>query len=81
MAKRDQISAFLGRLNTSDSRNGQNIAFLVSARLDQCQCRRLHADVRLGDRDPRCHLFLADVDHASVSCSVEMSQLIGFGHG
>ena len=77
MAQRDQITGFFGRLNASNTRNAQYIAFFGAARGDQRQRGCLHHNATRGHCHPFSGWLACYVDHVRVARRVKMGQRVG----
>ena len=74
MAQRDQIRGFLRRHNAGDTRDTDDIAFLVAAGDDKLERFRGHRNVSLGDGATRRDGFAANINHMRPAAVIEMGQ-------
>lgn len=74
MAERDQLGSAFCRLDGSDARHAEHIAFLGHAGADLPQRCRQHADAPARDRNAAGFTFGCNVDHARLTARVEVRQ-------
>jgi hypothetical protein len=74
VAQRNEVAGLLGPHDACQASNAQHIALLGSARLDQRQCGRLHADAAHGHGGAVGAGLGAHVDHVGLPLGVEVGQ-------
>ena len=74
MAQGNQITGFLGGLNTSNTCNAKHIAFFCGAAFNQFPSGRLHMDRSSGN----CYTvgvgFVGDIDHMGLALGVKVGE-------
>jgi hypothetical protein len=76
VAKRDEISGFLGRLYSSDSGNAKDIPFFMTARLNELIGVRIHLNPASRNRYPVGRSFIANIDHMRLATGIKMRQFV-----
>ncbi len=72
MAERNEISCFLGRLNSGDSGNAKYITLFMCTGLNQFIGVRIHLNTASGNGYPVGRSFIADVDHMGLATGIKM---------
>jgi hypothetical protein len=74
MAQGNQVACSFGGLNSSDSRNAQDIAFFGSAQPNERQGLGLHLNKALRDGDTVRGVFATHVHHVGLALVIKMGQ-------
>ena len=74
MTHRDEFGAALGRLDTGNPGNRDDVAFFVATAFDKMQGLRGHAHTGSGAGLALCLLLAANVDHLRVAAGIKMCE-------
>jgi hypothetical protein len=76
VAKRDEISGFLGRLYSGDSGDAKDIPLFMTARLNEFIGVRIHLDTASRNRYPMGRGFVANINHMRLAAGIKMRQFV-----